>query len=253
MYIPPHSCHQHSPPKAKTWCGLHTEEEAGTHLGTEATGGIGGAVHCSARFHWALDGPRCVQAAPVVQGQAVLGGWRWRWRECRERWGYKSLLTASTILRALSGEREKRKDGVKAKVAVWRNSTVSFTESITRLQRAHFPRSLSLKVIQAWILYFHLACVRERARINACMYLHPPPIKYSLQPHLLLRVRCLHALSVVQRWVSNACTRTRKRLCTQGTSDTRTPMHVNAPLAETNYKWGSSPGYSEHIVAPENN
>lgn len=166
----------------------HAVEEAGTHLSTEAIGGIGCTVCCSAGFDWALDGPRCVQAAPVIQGQAVLGWWWWRWRECRERWGYESLLTASTILRALSEDRGG--GGVKAKVSAWRNSTVSFTESITRLHRDHFPKSFSLKVIQAWILYFHLPlCVR------VCMHLHPPPIKYSLQPHLLLRVRCLHAQS----------------------------------------------------------
>lgn len=51
--------------------------------------------------------------------------------------------------------REKSEGPVKAKVAAWRNSTVSFTESITRLHRDHFPKSLSRKVMQAWILYFH--------------------------------------------------------------------------------------------------
>lgn len=95
--------------EAKGWCRLHTEGRGySTHLDTEAVGGIGGTVGCSASFHWALDGPRCVQAAPVIQGQAVLRGWWWRWRECGERWGYKSLLTASTILRALLEKRERR-------------------------------------------------------------------------------------------------------------------------------------------------
>lgn len=110
MHIPPHSCSQ-LPLKAKTWCGLHAEEEAGTHLGTEAIGGIGSAVCCSTGFYWALNGPRCVQAAPIIQGQAVLGWWRWRWRERRERWGYESLLAGSTILRALLEDRERRVRG----------------------------------------------------------------------------------------------------------------------------------------------
>lgn len=77
-------------------------------MDTEAVGSVGGAVRCSAGFHGALDGPRCVQAAPVIQGQAVLGGRRWRWRERGERWRYESLLTASTILRALLEDRERR-------------------------------------------------------------------------------------------------------------------------------------------------
>lgn len=83
-------------------------------MSTEAVGSVGGAVHCSASFHRTLDGPRCIQAAPVIQGQAVLGWWWGRWRECGERWWYKSLLTASTILRALLEERNRSEGGVKA-------------------------------------------------------------------------------------------------------------------------------------------
>lgn len=153
------------------------EEETGTHLDTEA-GSVGGTVHCSTEFHGALDGPRCIQAAPVIQGQAVLGGRRWRWREGRERRGYEALLTASIILSALLEKEEKSEEGVKAKVAGWLTSTVSFTESITRPHRDHFPMSLSLKVIQAWILYFPTyGCV------NACMYPHIPH---------LLNIHCSH-------------------------------------------------------------
>lgn len=87
---------------------MPTEDEAGTHLGTEAVSGVGCAVRCSTGFHGTLDGPCSVQAAPVIQGQAVLGGrWRRRW-EGRERWGYESLLTTSTILRTLLEEKERK-------------------------------------------------------------------------------------------------------------------------------------------------
>lgn len=69
-------------------------------------------------------------------------------------------------------ERDMGEKGVKAKVAAWRTSTVSFTESITRPHRDHFPKSFSLKVIQAWILYFHFpmyVCVRT------CAHTSTPP------------------------------------------------------------------------------
>lgn len=77
-------------------------------MSAEAVGSVGGAVRRCAGFHGALDGPRRVQAAPVIQGKAVLGGRRRRWRKRGERRWYESLLTASTILRALMEKRETR-------------------------------------------------------------------------------------------------------------------------------------------------
>lgn len=71
-------------------------------------------------------------------------------------------------------KREKSKAGwwgVKAKVAGWRISTVSFTESITRTHRDHFPKSFSLKVIQAWILYFHFTM----CFVCKCVHVSTPP------------------------------------------------------------------------------
>lgn len=80
---------------------MHSEAQRATHLSTEAVCSIGGAVCCPACFHWALDSPCCIQAATVIQGQAVLRWWWGRWRESRKWWWHESLLTASIILRAL--------------------------------------------------------------------------------------------------------------------------------------------------------
>lgn len=143
-------------------------------MSTEAVGSVGGAVRCSAGFHGALDGPCCIQATPVIQGQAVLGGRRWRWRERGERWWYESLLTASTILRALLEEKEREtgvRRGARAKVAGWPTSTVSFTESITpNTQRtlSHAPRSERHTGVDI-IFPFPHACVC----VNVSMHLHP--------------------------------------------------------------------------------
>lgn len=77
------------------------------------------------------------------------------------------------------------------------------------------------------------------------MYLQPLPIKYSLQPHLLLRVRCLHAPCVVQPRVSYARAHTHKRLCTQTTFDMVTPTRRNAHT-KTNCSYGSPSKYFTH-------
>lgn len=94
--------------QAEPRCGRHTGDEAFTYLSAEAVGRVDHAVSRSAGLHGALNGPRRVETAPVVQGQAVLRWWWWgRW-ERGERWRYQSLLTASTILRALMGDGEGR-------------------------------------------------------------------------------------------------------------------------------------------------
>lgn len=154
------------------------EEEAGTHLGTEAAGGIGRGVHCSSGFHGALNGPCCVKAAPVIQGQAVLGRWRRRWGERRERWGHETFLTASTILRALVSNGGMEKGRQRGKT---RESKVSrclakihgifYGEHHPTTQR---PLSQELQPKSHTgvdiIFLFRYVCVCA----NVCVYLQPP-------------------------------------------------------------------------------
>lgn len=81
--------------------------------------------------------------------------------------------------------------------------------------------------------------------VKGCMYRQPRPIKYSLQPHPLLRVRCLRAPCVVHPRVSCARTHTHKRLRTQSTFDTPTPTHRSA-RTKTNCSYGSPSKYFTH-------